>query len=115
MTLAAIPSPTTSVWHLLGLPIRAYALCIVLGIVAAVLIMEYRLRARGVAHWASLDMAVWAVPFGIIGARIYHLITSPQDYFGSGGHPIDPLYIWEVRLGISDAEAARVLGAYNAY
>ena len=50
--------------------------------------MEYRLRHRGVAPWASLDMAVWAVPFGIIGARIYHVITSPQEYFGAGGDPI---------------------------
>ncbi|MFI5897252.1 prolipoprotein diacylglyceryl transferase [Actinoplanes sp. NPDC051513] len=114
MIVAAIPSPTTSVWHVLGLPIRAYALCIVLGIVAAVLIMEYRLRARGVAHWASLDMAVWAVPFGIIGARIYHLITSPQDYFGSGGHPIDALYIWKGGLGIWGAVAGGALGAWIA-
>ncbi|HEX5201394.1 MAG TPA: prolipoprotein diacylglyceryl transferase [Actinoplanes sp.] len=114
MILAAIPSPTTSVWHVLGLPIRAYALCIVLGIVAAVLIMEYRLRARGVAHWASLDMAVWAVPFGIVGARIYHLITSPQDYFGAGGHPIDALYIWKGGLGIWGAVAGGALGAWIA-
>ncbi|MFF5292361.1 prolipoprotein diacylglyceryl transferase [Paractinoplanes globisporus] len=114
MILAAIPSPTTSVWHVLGLPIRAYALCIVLGIVAAVLIMEYRLRARGVAHWASLDMAVWAVPFGIIGARIYHLITSPQEYFGSGGHPIDALYIWKGGLGIWGAVAGGAFGAWIA-
>ncbi len=110
--VAAIPSPTTSVWHLLGLPIRAYALCIVVGIVAAVLIMEQRMRSRGVAPWASLDIAVWAVPFGIIGARIYHLITSPQDYFGSGGHPIDALYIWKGGLGIWGAVAFGALGAY---
>jgi prolipoprotein diacylglyceryl transferase len=112
--LAAIPSPTTSVWHLLGLPVRAYALCIVLGIVAAVLIMEYRLRARGVAPWASLDIAVWAVPFGIVGARIYHLITSPQDYFGSGGDPVRAFYIWEGGLGIWGAVAGGALGAWFA-
>jgi prolipoprotein diacylglyceryl transferase len=99
---------------LLGLPLRAYALCIVLGIVAAVLIMEYRLRHRGVAPWASLDMAVWAVPFGIIGARIYHLATSPQDYFGSGGEPIRAFYIWEGGLGIWGAVAGGALGAYIA-
>jgi prolipoprotein diacylglyceryl transferase len=111
---AAIPSPTTSVWHVLGLPVRAYALCIVLGIVVAVLIMEYRLRNRGVAPWASLDMAVWAVPFGIIGARIYHLITSPQDYFGAGGDPIRALYIWEGGLGIWGAVAGGAVGAWLA-
>jgi prolipoprotein diacylglyceryl transferase len=112
--VAAIPSPSTSVWHVFGLPVRAYAICIVLGIVAAVLIMERRLRARGVAPWASLDMAVWAVPFGIVGARIYHLITSPQDYFGSGGDPIKALYIWEGGLGIWGAVAGGALGAWLA-
>jgi len=80
--VAAIPSPTTSVWHVLGLPVRAYALCIVVGIVAAVLIMEQRMRSRGAAVRAPVDIAVWAVAFGVIGARIYHLITSPQDDFG---------------------------------
>jgi prolipoprotein diacylglyceryl transferase len=114
VTLAAIPSPTTSVWHILGLPVRAYALCIVLGIVAAVLVMEYRLRRRGVAPWTSLDMAVWAVPFGIIGARIYHVITSPQDYFGSGGSPIHAFYIWEGGLGIWGAVAGGAVGAWIA-
>ncbi|GAB1690514.1 prolipoprotein diacylglyceryl transferase [Krasilnikovia sp. M28-CT-15] len=114
MTLAAIPSPTVSVWHVLGFPIRAYALCIVLGIVAAVLVMEARLRRRGVAPWASLDMAVWAVPFGILGARIYHVITSPQDYFGAGGSPIRAFYIWEGGLGIWGAVAGGAVGAWIA-
>ena len=114
MNFAAIPSPTTSVWHILGLPIRAYALCIVAGIVVAVLVMEYRLRRRGVAPWASLDMAVWAVPFGIIGARIYHVITSPGDYFGAGGDPIRIFQIWEGGLGIWGAVAGGALGAWIA-
>jgi prolipoprotein diacylglyceryl transferase len=114
MNLASIPSPTTSVWHLGAFPIRAYALCIVLGIVVAVLVMEYRLRARGVAPWASLDMAVWAVPFGIVGARIYHLITSPQEYFGAGGHPMQAFKIWEGGLGIWGAVAGGALGAWFA-
>jgi prolipoprotein diacylglyceryl transferase len=114
VNLAAIPSPTTSVWHVFGLPVRAYAICIVLGIVVAVLVMEYRLRRRGVAPWASLDMAVWAVPFGIVGARIYHVITSPGDYFGSGGDPIRAFYIWEGGLGIWGAVAGGALGAWFA-
>jgi prolipoprotein diacylglyceryl transferase len=114
VNLAAIPSPTTSVWHILGLPIRAYALCIVLGIVAAVLIMEVRLRHRGVAPWVSLDMAIWAVPFGIVGARVYHVITSPQAYFGAGGSPIHAFYIWEGGLGIWGGVAGGALGAWIA-
>ena len=114
MNLAAIPSPTTSVWHVLGLPIRAYALCIVAGIIVAVLVMEHRLRRRGVAPWASLDMAVWAVPFGIVGARIYHVITSPSDYFGAGGDPIRIFQIWEGGLGIWGSVLGGALGAWFA-
>jgi prolipoprotein diacylglyceryl transferase len=114
VNFAAIPSPTTSVWHLFGLPIRAYALCIVAGIIVAVLVMEYRLRRRGVAPWASLDMAVWAVPFGILGARIYHVISSPGDYFGDGGDPIRIFQIWEGGLGIWGAVAGGAVGAWLA-
>jgi prolipoprotein diacylglyceryl transferase len=114
VNIAAIPSPTTSVWHVLGLPVRAYAICIVLGIIAALMILEHRMRARGAAPWASLDVAVWAVPFGIVGARIYHLITSPQDYFGAGGDPIRAFYIWEGGLGIWGAVLGGALGAWLA-
>jgi prolipoprotein diacylglyceryl transferase len=114
VNIAAIPSPTESVWHVLGFPIRAYALCIIAGMVAATLLLEQRLRHRGVAPWTSLDIVVWAVPFGIIGARIYHVITSPQDYFGSGGEPIRALYIWEGGLGIWGAVAGGAVGALIA-
>jgi prolipoprotein diacylglyceryl transferase len=114
VNIAAIPSPTESVWHVLGFPIRAYALCIIAGMVAATLLLEQRLRHRGVAPWTSLDIVVWAVPFGIIGARLYHVITSPQDYFGSGGEPIRALYIWEGGLGIWGAVAGGAVGALIA-
>jgi prolipoprotein diacylglyceryl transferase len=114
VNIAAIPSPTESVWHVLGFPIRAYALCIIAGMVAATLLLEQRLRHRGVAPWTSLDIVVWAVPFGIIGARIYHVISSPQDYFGSGGEPIRALYIWEGGLGIWGAVAGGAVGALIA-
>ncbi|MGW4465854.1 prolipoprotein diacylglyceryl transferase [Micromonospora sp. NPDC004704] len=112
--LAALPSPSTAVWQLGPIPIRAYALCIVLGIVVAAVVTEYRLRQRGVAPWAILDVAVWAVPFGIVGARIYHVITSPQAYFGSDGDPIRALYIWEGGLGIWGAVAGGAVGAWLA-
>jgi prolipoprotein diacylglyceryl transferase len=114
VNIAAIPSPTESVWHVLGFPIRAYALCIILGMIVATLLTEQRLRHRGVAPWVSLDMVVWAVPFGILGARVYHLITSPQEYFGAGGEPIRAFYIWEGGLGIWGAVAGGALGAWIA-
>lgn len=109
---AAIPSPTTAVWQIGPFPIRAYALCIVLGIVVACAVTEVRLRRRGAAPWAVLDLAVFAVPSGIIGARLYHVITSPQGYFGDGGDPADIFRIWHGGLGIWGAVAGGALGAW---
>ena len=114
MNLAAIPSPSQSVWHLGPLPLRAYALCIILGIVAASVVMELRMRRRGAPPSMVLDIAVWAVPAGIIGARIYHVITSPGPYFGADGEPIRALYVWEGGLGIWGAVAGGAVGAWIA-
>jgi prolipoprotein diacylglyceryl transferase len=112
MILASIPSPPQGVWELGPLPIRAYALCIVAGIVAACMLTERRWIARGGAPGDVLDIAVWAVPFGIIGGRIYHVITSPGPYFGEGGHPLRAFAIWEGGLGIWGAIALGALGAW---
>jgi prolipoprotein diacylglyceryl transferase len=111
---ASIPSPSTSVWHVGIVPIRAYALCIVVGIVVACYITERRMRSRGAPRYAVLDIAVWAVPAGIIGARIYHVITSPQLYFGKGGDPVAVFYIWNGGLGIWGAVAGGAVGAWIA-
>jgi prolipoprotein diacylglyceryl transferase len=86
----------------------------VLGIVVACVVTEYRLRARGVAPGTVLDIAVWAVPFGILGARIYHVITSPGNYFGPDGNFVDAFKIWEGGLGIWGAVAGGAIGAWLA-
>jgi prolipoprotein diacylglyceryl transferase len=109
-----IPSPTQGVWDLGPVPLRAYALCIVLGIVAACFIADRRLRQRGAPPWVILDIAVWAVPAGIIGARIYHVITSPEAYFGEGGDLIKAFKIWEGGLGIWGGIAGGAIGAWIA-
>jgi prolipoprotein diacylglyceryl transferase len=114
MSLASIPSPTQGVWELGPLPIRAYALCIIAGIVAAAWIGERRWVARGGAPGTVTDIAVWAVPFGIVGGRIYHVISSPQAYFGEGGSPWKAFAIWEGGLGIWGAIAFGALGAWIA-
>jgi prolipoprotein diacylglyceryl transferase len=114
VNLAAIPSPSQGVWYLGNVPIRAYALCIVLGIVVACVVTEIRMRRRGAPPFAVLDIAVWAVPFGIVGARIYHVLTSPATYFGTGGRPIEALYIWRGGLGIWGAVLGGALGAWIA-
>ena len=112
--LAAIPSPTQGVWELGPLPIRAYALCIIAGIVAAIVLTERRWVARGGAPGEVLDIAVWAVPFGIVGGRLYHVISSPRPYFGEGGDPLRALAIWEGGLGIWGAIALGGVGAWIA-
>ena len=112
--LAAIPSPTTAAWKIGPLTLRAYALCIIVGIVAACWITEQRMRRRGAPPYLVLDIAVWAVPFGIVGARVYSLITSPQEYFGHGNSVWEPFKIWHGGLGIWGAVAAGVLGTWIA-
>ncbi len=107
-----IPSPTTGVWYLGPFPIRAYAMCILAGIVVAMWITQRRLEARGGRPGQVLDVSAWAVPFGIVGGRIYHLITSPQAYFGESGQPLNAFKIWEGGLGIWGAVALGAVGAY---
>ncbi|HEV7145934.1 MAG TPA: prolipoprotein diacylglyceryl transferase [Pedococcus sp.] len=109
---SAIPSPTTGVWHLGPFPIRAYALCILAGIVVAVWITGRRLVDRGHSREMAVDISAWAVPFGIVGGRLYHLVTTPQPYFGAGGHPLRAFAIWEGGLGIWGAVALGALGAW---
>src|ERR1700754_4350308 len=114
MSLASLPSPARGVWHLGPLPIRAYALCIVLGVIAAIWIGNRRWIARGGRQGTVGDVAVWAVPFGIVGGRIYHVITTPEPYFGQGGQPLKAFAIWEGGLGIWGAIALGGVGAWIA-
>ncbi len=112
MTALSIPSPGTNIWYVGPFPLRAYALCIIAGIIVGMIIATRRWQARG-GTADSLEMVVVvAVPCGIVGARIYHVITDYQLYFGPGRHPIDALKIWHGGLGIWGAIALAALGAY---
>lgn len=109
----SIPSPSRGVVHLGPLPLRGYALCILLGVIAAVMITERRLQARGYPAGSVTDIAVWAVPFGIVGGRLYHVITDNQIYFsGHDKKPYQALFIWDGGLGIWGAIALGALGAW---
>ncbi|CAA9329691.1 MAG: Prolipoprotein diacylglyceryl transferase [uncultured Nocardioidaceae bacterium] len=108
----SIPSPSQGVWYLGPFPLRAYALCIIAGIVAAVWLGERRWVARGGLPGQVSDIALWAVPFGILGGRLYHVLTDSQSYFGEGGNPVAALYIWQGGLGIWGAIALGSVGAY---
>ncbi|MFC4532892.1 prolipoprotein diacylglyceryl transferase [Sphaerisporangium dianthi] len=114
MPLASIPSPPEGVWYLGPIPLRAYAFCIVLGVIAAVWLSERRWRARGGEPGTMTDLAVWAVPFGLVGGRLYHVISDWQLYFGpdAPNRPIDALYIWHGGLGIWGAVALGGVGVW---
>jgi len=112
MMLAYLPSPSQGVWHLGPIPIRAYALCILTGIVVATWWTRRRWVTRGGAGDDVLDVVMWAVPFGIVGGRLYHVITDPELYFAAGQQPIRALYIWDGGLGIWGAVALGAAGAW---
>ncbi|WP_405780702.1 prolipoprotein diacylglyceryl transferase [Streptomyces sp. NBC_00859] len=112
MILAYLPSPSQGVWHLGPFPIRAYALCIIAGIFAGVWLTGRRWAARGGNRDHIADIALWAVPFGVLGGRLYHVITDPELYFTAGKQPIRALYIWDGGLGIPGAVALGAVGAW---
>ena len=95
--LAFLPSPSTGVLHLGPLPLRAYAFCIIAGVIVAIVLGNRRFVARGGQPGVVADIATIAVPFGLLGARIYHVVTSPAPYLDD---PIRALYIWQGGLGI---------------
>lgn len=107
------PSPPQGVWHLGPLPIRAYALFIIAGIVVALMIGDRRWAARGGQRGVIYDIALWVVPFGLIGGRLYHLATDWRTYWGPGGAGLSAaVRIWDGGLGIWGAVALGVLGAW---
>ncbi|MGO9929531.1 MAG: prolipoprotein diacylglyceryl transferase, partial [Mycobacterium sp.] len=109
------PSPPQGVWHLGPLPIRAYALFIITGIVAALVIGDRRWEARGGQRGVIYDIALWAVPFGLVGGRLYHLATDWRTYWGPGGAGFfAALRIWDGGLGIWGAIALGGVGAWIA-
>ena len=98
--LAAIPSPPQGVWHLGPLPIRAYALCILTGVIVAYFWSRARYAQRGGNPEVVIDALLVAVPAGIIGGRLYHVITDHHRYFGEGRDPMDVFKITNGGLGI---------------
>ena len=109
---ALIPSPSSSQFSIGPATFHFYALCIIAGIATAIWLGRKRYSANGGLADDVSEAAIWAVPFGIIGGRIYHVITSPQKYFGSDANPVDALRIWQGGLGIWGAISFGAFGAY---
>jgi prolipoprotein diacylglyceryl transferase len=109
---SAIPSPSWSQVSVGPFTVHAYALCILVGIAVALVWGQRRWTARGGLPGQVEAVAVWAVPFGIAGGRLYHVITDPELYFGSGRNPWDAFAIWHGGLGIWGAVAVGGVGAW---
>jgi prolipoprotein diacylglyceryl transferase len=115
---ASIPSPGPE-WQQIPIDIfglhwriQTYAICILIGIVVAAMWTSRRLSKRGGEPGVVLDIILWAVPLGIIGARIYHVVTHPADYFYPGADLLKTLYIWEGGNAIFGALIGGAVGAY---
>ncbi|MEU6774364.1 prolipoprotein diacylglyceryl transferase [Streptomyces sp. NPDC046759] len=112
MELAYIPSPSRGVLYLGPIPLRGYAFCIIIGVFVAVWLGNKRWIARGGRPGTVADIAVWAVPFGLVGGRLYHVITDYELYFSPGRDWVDAFKVWQGGLGIWGAIALGALGAW---
>ncbi len=120
MIPASIPSP---VWSGFDIPlpwgalrIHAYALCILAGIIAGLWLTSVRWARRGAPEGSVWDIAIWAIPFGIIGGRLYHVFSSPDAYFGPGFDGTGDLsLIPQIQRGGLGIWGAVVLGALGAW
>ncbi|MDT0157166.1 prolipoprotein diacylglyceryl transferase [Microbacterium sp. ARD32] len=115
---ASIPSPPVSTFPIFGLTIHYYALCIIAGIIAATFITNHRLTKRGAERWVVIDIAILAVPLAIIGARIFHVLTHFNFYFGPGKNtwnPFEPGSVWAIWEGGIAIFGALIGGGIGAY
>ena len=115
--IGAIPENQT-------IQIHTYALCILAGIIAATLLVNSRLKARGAESGIVLDVIIWAVPLGLVGARLYHVFTHPGDYFYDGADPwslfspeggLNPNSVWAIWSGGNALFGSLIGGAIGAW
>ncbi len=110
--LASIPSPAVNSWSIGPFVLRAYALAIICGITAAWWILSRRYRAKGGPDVIIGDLLFSMVIFGIIGGRLYHVLTEYQLYFVGDKNPLQIFAVWKGGLGIWGAIA---LGGFGAW
>jgi prolipoprotein diacylglyceryl transferase len=104
--------------HFIGVPesfalsIHAYAICILVGIVVAAIVTSRILTKRGAEPGIVLDVALPTVILGIVGSRIFHVVTHPDDYFGTAEKLASIPAIWEGGLAIFGALLFGALGVW---
>jgi prolipoprotein diacylglyceryl transferase len=108
----SIPTPSISSFSVGPFTVHFYALCIIIGITIAIYLGDKRYQRAGGGENVVADVAIATVPAGIIGGRLYHLITSPDAYFGAHGRPLDAFKIWNGGMGIWGAVALGTLVAW---
>jgi prolipoprotein diacylglyceryl transferase len=114
--ITKFPDPPFSSFSLGPFTIHLYALCILAGIVVAYFIGAARFKARGGDAGTLLDVVLWAVPFGIVGGRLFHVATHLGDYFGR--YPsiqetfMHVVAVWEGGLAIYGAVILGLVGAW---
>jgi prolipoprotein diacylglyceryltransferase len=114
MPLASIPSPGHAVWRLGPLPIRAYAVCVIAGIILAVVVTSRRYRAAGGRPGIVLDVAAWAVPFGLAGAAAHAILLASRRDFGHAYPAWHAVTVSVAALGVPGAVLLGALGAWIA-
>ena len=110
--LNSIPSPDVSSFELGPIRVHFYALFILIGIALAIWIGSRRFKQRGGQAGMILDIALWAVPFGIVGGRIFHVLTHWDYYFYAGADLTKVFAVWEGGLAIFGALILGSLGAF---
>lgn len=112
--ILSIPSPSISSFQIGPLTIHIYALCLIAGIIAGWIIGLRRWRARGGTSETFETVLIWAIPIGIVGARVYHVLTHLGDYFGPGINPWSVFFVWEGGIAIYGAIGFGALAAWLA-
>jgi prolipoprotein diacylglyceryltransferase len=112
MPVASLPGPVSGLWRLGPVTVHGYALSVVLGVLCGLWLTERRYRRLGGRSWLIVDAATLAVPAGLVGARVYRIITDYQRYFGNGRDWVGILRIWDGGLGLPGAAAAGVAATW---
>ncbi len=110
----SIPSPELQYLQLGPFRIYFYALCIIVGIIAAGIWTARRLGRRGGERGAVFDFLVWSLVLGILGARLYHVVTHWGDYFGPGKNPLEIFAFWNGGIAIFGALIGGAIGVLIA-